>query len=127
MKLSPYRTLFIIATIYCASINFASAQQGHVVLNQDKAINNLLELKKELNKDSDDYYKIQIYSGDRTGANKAQKEFHLAFDSWKSRIEFESPNFKIWVGNYRFRLGADRALKQIKQKFPGAFIFKPKK
>lgn len=127
MKSSTLKTTLLLVLICLFFVNYATAQQGRIVINQDPSIDNLLEVKKEMNKNSNDYYKIQIFSGDRTGAQKAQKEFHDAFDSWKSRIEYESPNFKIWVGNYRIRLEADRALKQIKQKFPGAFIFKPKK
>ncbi|WP_242156945.1 SPOR domain-containing protein [Aestuariivivens sediminis] len=127
MKSLPFKIILSLAVFCILSTNYTQAQQGHVILNQDKSINNLLDLKKEINQESNDYYKIQIYSGDRTGAQNAQKEFHLAFDNWKSRLEYESPNFKIWVGNYRIRLEADRALRQIKQKFSGAFIFKPKK
>lgn len=110
-------------------ISFSSyAQQGHVTVNQDPKIDNLLSVKKEFNKteNSSDRYKIQIYNGNRSGAYAAQKEFHEIFSDWKSRIEYESPNFKIWAGNFRTRLEADRALKRIKKEFPSAFIFKPK-
>ena len=89
----------------------------------------LLDVKKEMNKsDTDsDIYKIQIYSGNRSSAESAQREFNNAFSDWKPTIQYETPNFKIWAGNFRTRLEADRALKKIKNKFPSAFIFKPKK
>lgn len=105
------------------------AQQGEVSINQDEKIDALLDTKKQLNKteNSSDRYKIQIYNGSRSGAYAAQKEFHESFSDWRSRIEYESPNFKIWAGNFRTRLEADRALKRIKRTFPSAFIFKPKK
>jgi hypothetical protein len=44
-----------------------------------------------------------------------------------SKLVYETPNYKIWVGNFRTRLEADRALVKVKSKFPTAFIFKPKK
>ncbi|WOD42076.1 SPOR domain-containing protein [Hwangdonia lutea] len=105
------------------------AQEGHITINQDKNISNLLALKKELNKDEDapNRYKIQIYNGSRAGANAAQKEFHSNYSDWHSKIVFDTPNFKIWAGNFRTRLEADRALKRIKKNFPNAFIFRPKK
>lgn len=105
------------------------SQQGHVTINQDKHINVLLDLKKEMNKNETDSerYKIQVYSGNRSGAYEAQKEFSSAFGGWYPSIQYETPNFKIWAGNFRTRLEADRALKKIKRKFPNAFIFKPKK
>lgn len=115
---------FSIATLYSYS-----QQQGEVTINQDKNISALLELKKEMNKNEhdSDRYKIQIYSGGRTEANEAKKEFSKTFTDWNPTIQYESPNFKIWAGNFRTRLEADRALKRIKLEFPSAFIFKPKK
>ena len=106
------------------------AQQGHATINQDKNITTLLNLKKELNKDENtsDRYKVQIYSGNRAGAEAAQKEYYSIYNQWRSKLVFELPrNYKIWVGNFRTRLEADRALKRIKRNFNNAFIFKPKK
>ncbi|MDG1730533.1 MAG: SPOR domain-containing protein [Algibacter sp.] len=74
-----------------------------------------------------DRYKVQIYSGNRSGAYDAQEEFSSSFGNWDPSMQYETPNFKIWAGNFRTRLEADRALKKIKKKFPNAFIFKPKK
>lgn len=114
---------FILASSYCF------AQQGTMVVNQDKKITTLLEVKKEMNKNesASDRYKIQIYSGNRSSAEAAQREFNSNFTDWKATIEYETPNFKIWAGNYRTRLEADRALRKIKNKFSTAFIFRPKK
>lgn len=105
------------------------AQEGHVTINQDKNISNLLALKKEINRDEkvSNRYKIQIYNGNRASALAAQKEFRSKYADWYSKIIFDTPNFKIWAGNFRTRLEADRALKSIKKNFPSAFIFKPKK
>lgn len=114
---------FVLAT------NHSIAQQGSVSVNQDKKITTLLEIKKEMNKNESDSdrYKIQIYSGNRSAAEASQRDFNANFGDWKSSIEYETPNFKIWAGNFRSRLEADKALKKIKGKFPAAFIFKPKK
>ena len=105
------------------------AQQGTVSVNQDKNIDVLLDLKKEMNKTENltDRYKIQVYSGNRGEAVVTQTKFNSAFENWKSNIVYEYPNFKIWAGSFATRLEADRALKEVKRKFPSAFIFKPKK
>ncbi len=120
-----------IFTIFCFAILTSScfAQNGQVTINQDEKITTLLKVKKELNKNeaASDRYKIQIYNGHRTGAETAKKEFSESIADWRPTINFEPPNFKIWVGNFRTRLEADRALKKVKRKFPNAFIFKPKK
>ena len=44
-----------------------------------------------------------------------------------SILEFETPNYKIWVGNFRNKLEADRTLLKVQKEFPNAFVFKPKK
>ncbi|WP_298532692.1 SPOR domain-containing protein [uncultured Algibacter sp.] len=120
-----------IFTVICFSLVSTSiaAQEGQVTINQDKSISTLLELKKEMNKNENDSdrYKIQIYSGGRTQAKDAQNDFSKLFTDWKPTMQFEAPNFKIWAGNFRTRIEADRALKRIKKEFPSAFIFKPKK
>lgn len=106
---------------------FCNAQQGNISINQDEKIDRLLDLKKSMNKETTDRYKIQIYSGNRPSAQKAKEKFLSKYSGWNPSMVFETPNYKIWAGNFRTRLEADRALKEIKKNFSGAFIFKPKK
>ena len=127
LKFKP--SLFSVICFVLISAN-CFTQEGHVTINQDKNIHKLLALKKELNKDekTSDRYKIQIFNGNRAGATSAQKEYNSIYNQWRSSLEFELPkNYKIWVGSFRTRIEADRALKRIKRNFPSAFIFKPKK
>lgn len=110
-------------------INLGFSQSGNVTLNANPDISSLLQLKKEINKNENtsDRYKIQIYSGNRDSAESAIESFKNSFSDTTSRLVYETPNYKVWTGNYRSRLEADRALIKIKDKFPSAFIFKPKK
>lgn len=119
--------LIVIFTAFLTQ--FGYSQEGKVIINQDERITELLELKKQMNKDETDSrrYKIQVYSGSRNGAQNAQKDFAETFADWRPVMHYETPNFKVWAGNFNTRLEADRALKRIKRKFPAAFIFKPKK
>ncbi len=116
----------LLCCIFCCHIGFS--QTGTIDINQDKRINTLLSLKKEINRVAlvTDNYKIQVYSGNRKNANEKKKKFDGQFDKWKSSIQYETPNFKVWAGNFKTRLEADRALKIIKTKFDNAFIFKAK-
>ncbi len=121
-------TLGILSFILSTTYGFS--QEGKVTVNQDEKIVNLLNLKKEMNKSdtNSDLYIIQIYNGNvRSGAYSAQKEFLESFSEWPTKVLFENPEFKTWVGAFRTRLEADRALKRIKSKFPNAFSLKPKK
>ena len=120
------RNLFSTLLVILISGNMFS-QEGTVTINQDKEIEALLKIKKTI-ETSSDRYKIQIYSGlSRSSAETARSEFLENYSDWSTSIEFETPNFKIWVGNFRNRLEADRALIRIKKTFMNAFIFRPKK
>ncbi len=101
------------------------AQTGRVNIDQDKDITTLLEFKKDLS--TVDLYKIQVYQGNRSGAEEAKSKFAETYDEWPISMEYETPNYKIWVGNFRSRLEADKALIKIKKNYANAFIFKPKK
>lgn len=106
-----------------------SAQQGQVNITQDEAIPELLNKKTEMVKDGviGDRYRIQLFSGDNNEASKVIREYRSLYPEWSSTIVFETPNYKVWVGNFRNSLEADRALLQIKKSFPAAFRFKPEK
>ena len=102
-----------------------SAQTGRVNIDQDKDITTLLEFKKDLS--TVDLYKIQVFQGNRSGAEEAKTKFASTYNEWPVSMEYETPNYKIWVGNFRSRLEADKALIKIKGNYTNAFIFKPKK
>lgn len=129
MKSSLLKISTLTYIIYIGLTSNTFAQQGQITLNQDEKIDALLVLKKEMNKTENlsDRYKIQIYSGNRKGAEATQDKFNSSFNKWRSSMVYEYPNFKIWAGNFTTRLEADRALKEVKRKFSSAFIFKPKK
>lgn len=119
------RHIILVATFLIG--NNIIAQEGTVIINQDKEIDELLVIKKSI-ETSSDRYKIQVYSGpSRSTAESTRTKFGENYSDWASSIEYETPNYKIWIGNFRNRLEADRALIRIKKTFVNAFIFKPKK
>ncbi|MDA1176910.1 MAG: SPOR domain-containing protein [Bacteroidetes bacterium] len=122
MKLNFLKLFFIIALISGPLL----AQEGVVNINKSEAIDRLIELKKEANKEIN-FNKIQIYSGPRAGAEQALSSFRSFYSDYSSEMKYETPNYKIWVGNFRTKIEADRALVAIKKKYPYAFIFTPKK
>lgn len=117
-------TVFVIGTATAVS-----AQQGQVNIVQDDAIPALLNKKTEMVKDGviGDRYRIQLFSGDNNEASKVIREYRSLYPEYTSTIVFETPNYKVWVGNFRNSLEADRALLEIKKSFPAAFRFKPEK
>ncbi len=119
--LTSFLSLFMLTTLY--------AQEGVVVVNQDPDIAKLLELKKQVNKSgkSLNLLTIQIYSGNRTGAENAKEEFLKKYSNYGARTSYETPYYKVRVGRFKSRLEADRALERIKRSFNSAFIMNPKK
>ena len=103
--------------------NIGVAQDGVVTVNQDKEIETLLRYKKDVNRTLINY-RIQIFNGNLQGAKKAEMEFKSVFSDWNPSIKFQTPNYKIWVGSFKTRLEADRALLRIKKEFRHAFIIK---
>ncbi len=119
MKKSKFITAFIF--IFFAIIGLKShAQMGQVTIDADKDIDRLLEFKKDIK--TIDLYKIRIYSGDRSGAENTRSQANGLYGDWTCLMEYETPNYKIYVGNFLSRLEADRALMKVKKDYPSALI-----
>ncbi|RMB59194.1 SPOR domain-containing protein [Dokdonia sinensis] len=127
MTFLPRKKSFLTFIFFVSLFAFAKAQSSQTTVNQDPLINELISLKAEMSVEGElnDRYKIQIYSGNLTRANSQLKTYLNKVGTWKSTIKFQTPNYKVWIGNFRSRLEADRALMKIKKVFPSAFIFKP--
>lgn len=123
-----YKLLVFSILMSFLSINI-SAQEATITLNEDLKIHQLLELKKSLEEENKltDGYTIQLYYGEKNSANNVIRKYRYTYDSWSATIKYETPNYKVWVGNFSSRIDADRALIEIKEKFPSAFILKPER
>tara|TARA_B100000401_G_scaffold36600_1_gene21712 strand:+ start:151 stop:567 length:417 start_codon:yes stop_codon:yes gene_type:complete len=99
-------------------------QNGSVSINQSKRLDSVINLKKELNSKIQNL-RIQIYNGDRENAEQIIKEFIEVFNDTLADVIYETPNYKVWVGNYYTQLEADKKLIEIRKKFRSAFIFRP--
>ncbi len=100
-------------------------KQGTVSIDAHPNVNKLVTIKFAEN--YGDNYKIQLFYGNLNKAHEILSKFNSSYPKWPGKILFETPNYKVWVGDYRTRLEADRALMDIRKKFSSAFIFKPKK
>ncbi|MAU30708.1 MAG: hypothetical protein CMC36_02190 [Flavobacteriaceae bacterium] len=99
-------------------------QAGKVTINQNNRLDSIIKLKKELNGKIQNL-RIQIYNGDRENAESIMKEYIEIFKDSSVNIIYETPNYKIWVGNFFNQLEADKQLMDIRKKFRSAFIFRP--
>lgn len=119
--------LYIPFILFLLNLNFATAQQGTVEIYENEKLTDLLKLKTMLSKENklSDGYTIQLYYGELKQANTIIRDYQKSQSVWKASIEYETPNYKVWVGNFVTRLEADRALLEIQKEFPNAFVFKP--
>lgn len=128
MNLHLVPKLFIISILIVIFSENLVAQPATVTINEDAKIPQLLELKKQLEKDNklSDGYTIQLYYGELNAANSVIKKYRYSYGAWPASIEYETPNYKVWVGSFTTRLEADRALIEIQRSFNSAFILKRK-
>ena len=120
--------LFILSILLVFLTQSSKAQPGSVTINADAQINDLLTIKKSLESENkmDEGYTIQLFYGDREMANTTLKKYRNPYGTWPASIEYETPNYKVWAGNFATRIQADRALIEIKRWFSGAFILEKK-
>lgn len=69
-------------------------------------------------------YTIQIFSGNRSGANAVRANIiSLGIDS-EARMVYREPNFKIHIGSFPDASTAERALEEWRIHYPDAFVLK---
>lgn len=113
----------------CVSVNKIFAQDKNVVISQDVKFEQLLNEKRKINASltNSNRYKIQIYNGDSETSKKALVDFKKNNKNYDATIVFNTPIYKVWVGNFRTRIEAEKNLIDLKKKFPNAFVIKPNK
>ncbi|NRD24296.1 SPOR domain-containing protein [Winogradskyella litoriviva] len=113
---------FFLALIVTLSIN---AQEGIITVTQDNDIDRLLEYKKDIK--TAKTYTIQVYnSTDPDKAKREKSNFLNSYNEWNVEIVWNTPNYKVWVGNFATRLEADRAWSKIRKKYMNANVIQPR-
>ncbi len=49
----------------------------------------------------------------------------IDFPDWYSKIEFESPNYRVRLGKFKTKLEAERKYLEVRKKYPDAMLLKP--
>ena len=126
--LRPLRSV-LLYTILVNCYHTAKAQNQNLPLNQDPKFEQLLNEKRKINANLpyNDRYRIQIFNGPSEAAKKTLIEFKQEFKNLDGTIIFNTPNYKVWVGNFRTRMEAERNLVEIKKIYKTVFLIKPSK
>ncbi len=124
LKSSLY--LLTVCSISCVNLY---AQDKTTKLTQDPKFEQLLNEKRKINSSItvNDRYKIQIYNGDSETSRKTLTEFRKDNKNFDATIVFSTPVYKVWIGNFKSRIEAERNLLEVKKNYPNAFLIKPNK
>ena len=58
-------------------------------------------------------------------AKKTLTEFRQEFAAIDATIIFNTPNYKVWVGNFRTRIEAEKTLSEINNRYKNVLLIKP--
>ncbi|MEQ3661151.1 MAG: SPOR domain-containing protein, partial [Flavobacterium sp.] len=121
--------ILLISLIFLILSSKTSAQESKTTVEQDAKFQTLLKEKQKINNSISitDSYKIQIFYGSGEESKKKLTEFKRDFKDIEGTIIYSNPTYKVYVGNYKSRLHAEKVLIDIKKKYPSALLIKPGK
>ena len=108
------------------SISHIQAQKGEIKIEQDEKIEALLDIYKSSN-ESANYYRIQVGFGSHATAQRIKSEVEVDFPGLSSKIDFDSPTYRVRLGRFKTKLEGERKLQEVRRKYPAAMLLKPKK
>ena len=127
MRIIPLRNVFLPLLGIASLTSSINAQDKNISVKQDPKFEQLLNEKRKINSSVtiNDSYKIQIYNGGSENAKKTLNEFRQEFKDIDATIVFNTPNYKVWVGNFKTRIEAEKNLVNIKNKYKNVLLIKP--
>jgi len=103
---------------------------GKLQIRQDPRITDLLIRHSQINQRKHGFegFRLEIYfnsdSKAREIAVRVKNEFNLVFPDIPSYLLFQTPNFKVRIGDFRNKSEALKTKAYIASKYPNAFIVK---
>ena len=114
--------VFISVCLFSISAN---SQENSIRYN-DTLTKKFYNLKKEYSKKvfESTFYTIQIYYGGLKEADSVLENFRENYQEIKSNLIFETPNYKVRIGEYKDINIASQKLEEIRRIYPSSFIIK---
>ena len=116
---------FIVIGMFLFSFWDISAQDEDVYYN-DTLTKKFFQIKKDFSKKTFEstYYTIQIFYGSLNEADSIHNNFRENYKNVKSELIFETPNYKVRIGEYKDINVASQSLEKIRRIYPGSFVIK---
>ena len=114
--------VFIGVCLFSIPVN---GQENSIRYN-DTLTKKFYNLKKEYSKRvfESTFYTIQIYYGGLEEADSILEDFRKNYQEIKSNLIFETPNYKVRIGEYKDINIASQKLEEIRRIYPSSFIIK---
>lgn len=122
-------TLLTFSTVAFFTTENIFSQTKKSNIEQDEKIEKLL-LEKRKNNSAitiNDKFKIQIFFGGIEESKKTLTAFKKDFPQNDGTIVFSNPSYKVWIGSFKSKIEAEKALVAIKKKYTTAVIIEPNK
>ena len=118
------RILLVFMGVYLCS-NSLYSQENSIRYN-DTLTKKFYDLKKDYSKRvyESTFYTIQIYYGGLEDADSILEDFRENYQEIKSNLIFETPNYKVRIGEYKDINIASQKLDEIRRIYPSSFIIK---
>ena len=106
--------------------NYSVKAQDQNIQFNDTLTEKFLKIKKEYDKREYEttFYTIQIFYGSLKKADSILNDFKLSFREINSELLFETPNYKVRIGEFKDINIASKKLEEIRRIYPGSFIIK---
>ena len=115
--------------IFCILINctYLKGQQAQTQISAPEKLDSLLQKKISLDRLNADkkQFTIQVFYGDYEETTSELARFENLFPDKIAQLIFETPNYKIRLGNFTTEREALAELAKVKQRFRSAFVLKP--
>lgn len=129
MKFLTEKAVLKFLFIFLFFTNFNTLFAQEVTVTQDPKLEQLLNEKRKVNSSItiNNQYKIQVFNGSSEESKKTLIQFKKENKNYDATIVFSTPIYKVWVGNFKTRIEAERNLNVLKKKYPNAILIKPNK
>ena len=117
---------FLIVFIGISLFSIPLNGQENTINYNDTVTKKFFELKKDFSKRifESTFYTIQIYYGGLKEADSILEDFRENYQEIKSDLIFETPNYKVRIGEYKDINVASQKLEEIRRIYPSSFIIK---
>tara|TARA_Y100000992_G_scaffold255418_1_gene188594 strand:+ start:301 stop:681 length:381 start_codon:yes stop_codon:yes gene_type:complete len=117
---------FLIVFIGISLFSIPLNGQENTINYNDTVTKKFFKLKKDYSKRifESTFYTIQIYYGGLEEADSILEDFRENYQEIKSDLIFETPNYKVRIGEYKDINVASQKLEEIRRVYPSSFIIK---